>query len=841
MTALAHDLTFALRRLRRTPLFTAFAVVTLALAIGIVTAVYSLLRAGLQMDLGLDHADRLVLVARPSSMTGRAFPVQISWPDYQDVIAQGRTLEAVAAWTTFTNAMVARGASEFASGELVSGGYFSTVGLRPLRGRLIDATDDQPGAAPVVVLSASAWRLRFGRDPNAVGATVTIAGRPFEVIGIVRESFHGLQPRGGFGQIEVWAPLSAAPSLASRWSRQDPTRRDQAWLTVVGRLASGRSKADANAELKLIGDRIDAVAPLPDLPLYAGGSVPQKRGWAAFGADDHVNITDARDMFRVVLLLPALVLIVACTNLGNFALSRGLARQNEFGVRLAIGASRWQLIRGQLVEYGVVAALGGLGALVVASGLLALVATTIRHMFGDVPQYRIDARIDGGVILAVGVAALLSLIVAGLIPALRLTGRSLRQSMAADQTTPLQRWRGRSNLIALQVSVSVALLLVAALCVRQLPKLGRQWQSGMALDRVALVNVPFMNQTMPEQAVRQTTSGLLDELKRLPQVTSAAASSDRRFSELVDIAAEGRALAAPGTNGPMSRELSVSPAYFQTIGLPLVAGRAFDARDTAGTERVAILNETQARSLFGTTSVLGRHVSIAIRAWRDARAKMTTLTIVGVAADTRSTQTTRENIETTLYVPFAQRFEDSVPIEIMARAGEGVDPAALARLTRDALRRVNPDVAVAFVGRADLADVGPRVVLQYFTVAFGTLAFLALAFAMSGLYGVLTHVVAKRTRELGVRAALGADPRRLIRLVLKDGSRPVIEGIVIGFGLAAGARLGMQPWFTDPVTAVDPVALVIALVPLLLAAAVACYVPARRAARVDPNVALRHL
>lgn len=841
MMAFVHDLTFALRRLRRTPLFTTFAVVTLALAIGIVTAVYSLLRTGLQTDLALDHADRLVLVAKPSSMTGGSFPTQVSWPDYQDVIAQGRSFEAVAAWATFMNAVVARGTSEFVTGELVSGGYFSTVGLRPLRGRLIDATDDQPGAAPVAVLSASAWRSRMGRDPGAIGSTVRIGGHPFEVIGVAPASFRGLQPRGGFGQPDVWVPLSTAPTLASRWSRQDPNRRDQPWLTVVGRLTSGRAKADANAELKLIGDRIDAVSPLPDLPLSAGGSVPQKRGWTAFGADDGVSITEARDVFRVVLLLPALVLIVACTNLGNFALSRGLARQNEFGVRLAIGASRWQLIRGQLVEYGVVAALSGIGALLVAGGLLTLVARTIRNMFGDMPQYRIDARIDGAVILAVGVAALLSLIVAGLIPALQLTRRSLRQSMAADQATPLQRWRGRSNLIALQVGVSVALLLVAALCVRQLPKLGRQWQSGMALDRVAVVNVPFINQTMPEPAVRRTIDGLLGQLQRLAQVTSAAASSDRRFTELVDVAAEGRAMAAPGTNGPTSRELSVSPAYFQTIGLPLVAGRPFDDRDVAGTERVAILNETQARSLFGTANVIGRHVSIAIRAWRDAHAEIAALTVVGVAADTRSTRTTRENIEATVYVPFAQRFEESVPIEITARAAEGVDPAALARLTRDTLRRVNPEVAVAFVGRADAADMGPRVVLQYFTVAFGSLAFLALAFTMSGLYGVLAHVVAKRTRELGVRAALGADPRRLIRLVLKDGSRPVVEGIVIGFGLAAGARLGMQPWFTDPVTAVDPVALVTALVPLLLAAAVACYLPARRAARVDPNVALRHL
>ena len=840
MTFLSSDLRFALRRLRRAPLFTAFAVITLSLAIGIVTAAYSLVRTGLQMDLGLDNADRLVIVAKTSPMNGNLYPVQISWPDYQDVVAQSNALEAVAAWTTFTNALVVGGTSEFANGELVSGNYFTTIGLRPLRGRLIETADDQPGATPVVVLSASAWRSRFARDPSAVGSIVKISGRAFEVIGIVPETFRGLQGRGGFGQPDAWVPLSAAPMLATRWTRQDPNRRDQPWLTLAGHLVSGQARADANSELRRIADRIDAVAPLPNLSLSAGGSVPQKREWNALGADERVSLTEARDIFRVVLMLPALVLIVACTNLGNFALSRGLARQSEFGVRLAIGASRWQLIREQLIEYAIVAALGGLGGLFVADRLLAFVAATVRGLLGNVPQYRIDVHIDGAVILAVGVAALLSLLVAGLIPAMQLTRRSLRQSMSSDAVAaPLQRWRGRSNLIALQLSVSVALLLVSALCVRQLPKLGQQMKSGTTLDRVALVNVPFLNQTMDEPAVRRTISAHLDALRALPGVAAAAASSDRRFAELVDIAPDGRPIAGPATGGPTTRRLSVSATYFPTVGLSIVAGRSFDDRDTEGSERVVIMNETQARSLFGTPNAVGRQVTV--RGWRNHERETATLTVIGVAADTRSSRTTRESVETTLYVPLTQRFEEFVSIEMLARAADGIDPAALATLSRDALRRVNPDVAVAFVGRADAVDLGPRVVLRYFTLAFGSLAFLALGFAMSGLYGVLSHVVASRTRELGVRAALGADPARLVRLVLKDGSRPVIEGVILGFGLAAGARVGMQPWFTEPVTAIDPVALVIALVPLVTAAALACYLPARRAAHVDPNVALRHL
>ena len=602
MSTLVQDVKFALRRLRKAPLFTLFAVVTLALAIGVVTAVYTLIRTGLRPELGLKDEDRLVLLVSSS------LNLRVSVPDYQDVVTQSRTLEQAAVWTTFTSALVARGTSEFAAGELVSGDYFRTVGLAPVRGRLIDTSDDRPGAPPVVVLSASAWRLRFGRDPDAIGSTVKIAGRSFQVVGIVPEAFKGLRPRG-INQPDVWLPLSSAPLLASQFSRQDPNRRDHQWLSLVGRLADTRTPADAAAELRLIGDRLDAVAPLPNERLLAGGSVPRTRNWTVRSAVDSLNLGEVRDVLRAVLMLPTLVLIVACTNLANFALSRGVARQNEFGVRLAIGASRWQLVRSQLVEHAIVAGLGGIGAILVADRLLALVASTVRQIGGDMPQYRVDARIDGAVLLVVGGAALLSVMVAGLIPALQLTRRNLNQAMGGQAATSLPRWRGRSNLIALQVGVSVALLLVSALCVRQLPKMRERVQSGLSLDRVALVSIPFAQQSMDEVATRRTVHAFLGALQELPGVAAASASSARRFGDIVGVARDGQPI-VKGNRGPTSRRLSISPSYFQTVGLSMTSGRSFDDRDTAGTEPVVILNETQARSLFGSVNVVGRRLSI---------------------------------------------------------------------------------------------------------------------------------------------------------------------------------------------------------------------------------------
>ena len=831
---MSTDLRFAFRRLRQAPVFTAFAVITLALAIGITTAVYSLVRSGLQPDLGLDDASRLVVVAA-LGYTRVPSATPMSWLDYQDLIAQQTTLERVAVWAPFMNALVIDGSAEFASGELVSGDYFATVDLRPLRGRLIDPSDDRPDAVPVAVLSETAWRLRLRRDPAVVGAIVKIGGHPFQVVGIAPESFHGVDRPRGLSRPEIWIPLSSARLIASRTGRQDPNRRDHRPLLVVGRLKPGIDKPGASADIERIGRRLDAAVPLPDQSFAGGGRVPQTRNWKVVGADEPLDLGDARDVFRVILLLPALVLLVACTNLANFALSRGVARENEFGMRRALGASRWQVIRGQLVESALLALAGGVGALLVADQLLALVATTVRELFGNLPQYRVFARVDGPVLAAVGAAAVMSLVVAGLIPAFQLTRRSLSQTIGSDQSSALPRWRGRSNLIALQVSVSVALLLVSALCVRQLPKLASAVDSGMSLDRVALVSVPFEGQGLDEARIRRTLDRMFENLRDVRGIAAMAASSDRKFLERVNLVPEGRPIVTRDPNRPIARVVSVSPEYFTTVGLPLVAGRAFTDADARASEPVAIISASQARTLFGRMDAVGERLAVESDWTATERA---TLTIVGVSGDTRAT---RGTVETFLYRPLRQRFERFVPITIQARAADGVDAGALAKLMRDALRRVDPDIAVGFVGVASAVDVGPEVVLQLFVVGFGTLAFLALGFAMSGLYGVLSHVVARRTRELGVRAALGAEPGHLIRLVLKDGTRPVLEGIVIGFGMAAGARLGMQPWFTDPVTAVDPVALVIALVPLVIAAALACYLPARRAARVDPNVSLRHL
>ena len=828
------DLLVAFRRLRQSPGYTVFAVVTLALAIGVTTAVYSLVKTGLQPDLGLKRTDRLMVVASEVTSVARGATL-LSWLDFQDLVSESRAFERVVAWSPFTNSLFVDGASEFVRGEFVSGTYFDTIDVRAIRGRMLDAGDEQSSDTPVAVISATLWRTRFRYDDGVIGKAIKIGGRPFQIAGVAPESFHGLDRPQGFGRAEVWLPLSAARLLAQRYDRQDPNRRDHQWLKVAAQLTPNATKETAVTEVAAFGQRLDIAAPLPLTTLYGGGTTSTPRRWTARGVDEPLDFSEAKDVMRIVLLLPSLVLLVACTNLANFSLSRGMARQNEMAVRQAVGASRWQLIRGQIVEYALIAIAGGLGGLIVADRLLALVAALTRQIGGEMPQFRLNPSINADVLLAVAAAAVLSVLVAGLVPALQLTRRNLARSMADNQAlASLPRWRGRGNLIALQVSVTVALLLVSALCVRQLPKLRVEANTGTELERVAVVTVPFSMQSMPEARATRVAADALTEIARLPGAERVSVSSDRRYTLNAEIAPAGHELRTGDTRQPGTEVLAVTPDYFSTFGMHLIHGRSVAMTDVDGSARVALISQSQARRLFGTDLVVGRQVSIRILGTRP----VVDMTIVGVVSDTR---TERGRLEDFLYLPITQQLESTGTLEFQARAADSMDPAALARAMRDILRRVEPEVAVSFVGRADAQTFGQATGLKVFAICFGALAFLALGFAMSGLYGVLAHVVARRTRELGVRSALGADPGRLVSMIFKEGGRPVLEGIVIGFGIAAGARLGMQPWFTDPVTAVDPVALVIALVPLLIAAALACYIPARRAARVDPNVALREL
>jgi len=840
---LLRDLKYALRRLAAARVFTVFSVVTLALGIGVTTAAYSVIYALLWRPMNFPEAGRVAFVTHIGGTPPGSLFRLLSWPDFLDLEQSQTSFSGVAASTAFGAAMSAAGRAQLVSAEAVTGSYFGVVAVPALAGRVLQPADAAPDSQPVAVLAERVWRMQFGADPSIVGRLVKINNYSFEIVGVMPSAFRGTDRRAA---PDVWMTLRSA-ALVNRFVADglDPSRRRRRWLTVLGRLRPGQSAAAAAAEIAAIGQRLNVVDPIEPPPadsVTPGLTLP--RQWSLVAITDDAGPAARSAIGVLVVAVPALVLLVACTNLANLVLSRGVTRKYVHAVRRAFGASRWDVIREQLVESGIVAVIGAAGGLATAHLLLALLARIAEYYFGYAPQFRVDAALEPSVLGAAVLAMLLALTVSGLVPAFQLTRTSTYSLLGmggGGSTTP--RWRGRGNLIALQVGVSVGLLLITALLVRQLAAESPS-DEGLDLRHVALVHVPFSVQQRDEAPARQTIDAILANVQALPGVESASAAS---FSDAVGGARAYANVTVPDRpftatdEGEQASVVTAGPTVFRTLGLPLVRGRGFDDRDVPGAPEVVVLGEALALGEFGTVEVVGREVLVtfssdAVRA-RGRMPPVHRLSVVGVAANSHFNR--RGQPELTLFVPFAQRFEPD--IDILARSS-GSDVKGLVQGLRTSVQRADPDLAISIAGRADLVSRwAPEVVLGLTAAIAGSLASLALVLAMAGLYGVLSQVVAEQTREMGVRLALGATEGRLVRQVLWQGARPVLEGVVIGLGAATLIRLGMQPYLARPVAAVDPIAFTAAAVPLVVAAVLACYVPARRASRVDPTVALRHL
>jgi hypothetical protein len=451
----ARDTALALRRLAQSPLFTAFSVVTLALGIGITTAAYSILYSLLWRDPAIADVSGLLSLSRP-----------IAWADHRDLLEQQTSFRGVAARAEFGASLSARGEADLVSCEAVSGNYFQILDLSPALGRLLRESDDEPGAPAVVVLSTAVWRSQFSADPSIVGSSVRLGGRIFEVASV--------------------APIGSAASDgdgAPDW-RLDHPRRGAGARRRSGRRSCGlrprpagfRVAEHSGADAELAAIMTGSIAwRRSGRPASAINTRDPVRGWEVRPALDRSRLANTGEAARVLLAVPALVLLVACTNLANLVLSRGLLRRQEHSIRQALGASRWRLVRPPFIESAVVAFFGGIGGTLVTWGLLRWSSVTFEETFGFFTTVRLDGRLEPEVFAAAGLSMLLALVVAGVVPAMRLTRGDLHRHLTVDAAASgLMRWRGRSNLIALQVAASVALLLITALSVRVLPSIGRR-------------------------------------------------------------------------------------------------------------------------------------------------------------------------------------------------------------------------------------------------------------------------------------------------------------------------------------------------------------------------------
>jgi predicted permease len=521
MHTLTTDYRFAWRRLRATPLFTVFAVTTLALGIGVTTGVYSAMRAVLAPPSGLAQVDRLAMVSRSAANSGPGRA--ISWAEYQEFSSQQSVFDSLAAWAFARPAVSAAGQTHSANTEIVSGGYFETLGVAAQRGRVLRPVDDAPNAPAVAVISHDAWQRWFDEATDAVGQTIRINGTAFTIIGIADPEFAGLV-NGGVMPTAVWISLSALRGSSSidPGASFDLNERADRWLFVTGRLAPGRTIEHAAAEVHAISARMNEAFPedgvrsgRPARPwntrLVAGRSKIE-------GADQIIGPMTTTLMTAVVL-----VLLVACTNLANLMLSRTSSRGQEFAVRLSLGATRWRVVREAVSEAVLIAAVGGALAIGVAQLLIGLLGRELVITRGLAMQ--LQPRVDLAVLAAGTLATFLAMLAAGLAPAIHAGRADIRRALASDNaSTASPRWRGRRYLITLQVAVSALLVSIAGLCVAQVRD-HQQTATGIDFAHLALVEADFKQPQYGAATVRQLVDRVLGEISRQPGVASASVSS----------------------------------------------------------------------------------------------------------------------------------------------------------------------------------------------------------------------------------------------------------------------------------------------------------------------------
>jgi putative ABC transport system permease protein len=806
LAELRQDFRYALRQLAKSPAFALIAGLTLTLAIGANTAIFSVVSAVLLRPLPYPEPDRLVVLWGTRTMREQLLA---SVPDVLEWRARNHTFDDIGIVRSQSVNLTGGDAPDRLIGSFVSAGTLEILGARAVQGRLFSPAETAIGSGqPVAVLSAAAWKSRFGGDPGIVGRTLTLNGRPHVVIGVTTVDYHD-----PFGPPEVWLPITSAPN--PKWL----TRDDQT-VWAVGRMKPGVPLHAAQRDLSGVAAQLAAAYPATN----AGIDVK------VISLKDSL-VDNVRPMLVILLAFVGVVLLIACANVANLQLARASTRQREMQVRVALGAGRPRLARQLLTESLVLAAAGGAAGVLLARWATAALVAALP---GGLPDFATTGGIGGiGMDPRVLLFSLLITVVCGLLsgaaPALRTLRGSLHDALR-DRTADgaaSGKLDPRSTFVAAELALCIVLLIGAGLLTRSLIELGKVKPGFDPKDVLTgEFRLPAVKYTSPERIV-QFMQQAIGAVRGVPGVRSAALVTSVPLSGnwgRAGYVPDGQAFTA--ATAPETQVNGVSDGFFSTLGISLLAGRDFDGGDRAGTLPVVIVNEELAKRAWPGLSPLGRRLKIL--GPPDVQ-----VTVVGVVGTIKQF-TLAEPAAAQLYRPIAQ--DPGIFSSVVART-EG-DPQSFMKPVRAAIWSVDPDQPVwklrslEFLVARDVA--APRFTMAL-TAAF---ALLALVLAVVGVYGVMAYSVAQRTREVGVRMALGAEPGQVVRLVTGRGLRIVGWATVLGLAASVAAvrllrsRLyGISP--TDPLTFV--------LVPAILAAvaAVACYLPARRAARVDPVIALR--
>jgi predicted permease len=820
-----QDLRYGARLLRLNPGFAAVAILSLALGVGANTTIFQLLNALRLRLLPVPHAEQLVEIkiaggdGRSGWMDDHAILTNVLWERIRD---RQEAFSHAFAWETPNFELSAGGESRGAQGLWVSGDFFTTLGVAPVLGRVFTAADDRRDCpAPPAVISYGFWQREYGGSPSVLGRSLTLDGHAYDIVGVTPPGFFGVEVGRTF---EVAVPLCAEPFTRGTGSALD---RKDAWvLGAIGRLKPGWSIERATAQL----DAISAPMFKETLPNYRPEEQKTYLSNRLIAVSAATGVSSLREDYEsplwLLLATTGLVLLIACANLANLLLARATAREREIAVRLAIGASRIRIVRQLLAESLLIAAAGAAAGAVLAQSvsrvLVASLTTQSARVFMDVGG---DSRVFAFVALLAGATC----VVFGLIPAIRATATSPGAAMKAGSrgsTDSRERFGLRRALVVAQVALSLVLVVGALLFIHSFRNLATL-NPGFTRQQVFVAVLDFRRAGVPEERLRVSTAELLAGLRATPGVESAAQVRNVPIGGSFS----NRNIVIDGVARKESINYnSISDRYFSTMGAALLAGRDFDRRDSATAPQVAIVTESFARVFFNGANPIGRTLQIDEVPGKPRPS----YEIVGFARDSKYNDL-RDPFEPLIYVPVAQDELAATRPRLVVRSR--VAGAVVASAVTALAREVHPATVVTFrtlESQVDDSLVRERL-LATLSGVFGGLAALL---ATIGLYGVMSYMVARRRSEIGIRMALGADRRDVVRMVMREAGVLLIAGLAVGTVSALAAAQSARSLLFG-LTPHDPLTLVTAAAALAAVAALASYIPARRASRLEPTEALR--
>ncbi|MEK6323122.1 MAG: ABC transporter permease [Acidobacteriota bacterium] len=812
METLWQDLRYGIRMLARNPGFTSIAVLSLALGIGANTAIFSVVNAVLLRALPFPEPERLVMIWEDVSFAG--FPRNTPAPaNYADWKSQNSSFEDVAAMDGRSFNLTGDGEPEKVAAYGVTANFFPLLGVKPVLGRAFLPEEDKPEANKVVALSYRLWQQRYGGEPGIIGREILLNGEKYSVVGVMPSSFQFME-----SYIRLWVPIALTP--------EQLTQRGSHYLQVVARMKPGVALEEANADIQTIQQRISR-----DHPDEAGRI-------SAYVMPLHEHLAgDLRRPLLVLLVAVAFVLLIACANIANLLLSRAASRQREIAVRTALGAGRLRIVRQLLTESLVLSIAGAVVGVLLAQWSFEFLKYLIPDGLALATRLDLDLRVLGYTLLV----ALVTGVVFGLVPAL--------QASKIDLHTALKQGGGRSGLsaggnrtrsvmVVAEVALALVLLVGAGLLIQTFIKLRDQY-SGLQPANVLTLRTVLPRNKYPEQQQRRVFyNQVLERVESLPGVVSAG------YTTTVPLEWKG------GTSGFYPEGLTVEEAragglsydanhrqvsadYLKTMGMTLRQGRYFDDGDNEQSMPVVIVNDTMARQYWPGEDAVGKRFKLG-----DPEQKRPWMNIVGVIGDVRQ-MGVEEPVKAEMYIPQRQMKDHQVyaPRDLVLRTA--VDPMSLVAAVRDEIRAVDPDQPISNIRTMDEV-LGEETASRRLSVTLLTVfAALALLLAALGIYGVLAYFVVQHTPEIGVRLALGAPRRDILGLVLKKGMTLAVLGVAIGLG-AAFALTRLLASLLFGMSATDPATFAVIALLLTAVALLACYLPARRAMKVDPMVALRY-